>query len=150
MTPTTEPSPKAASTQAAVAIEGPENRADVIQVAVSGNPLSYAFSVTVRSSDTGCDNYADWWEVLSSDGELIYRRVLLHSHVDEQPFTRSGAPVNVQEDEIILIRGHMNTTKYGGIALRGNVANGFYGAEIPPGFAADAEVREPLPTACAF
>jgi hypothetical protein len=128
----------------------PESQADVIQVSVSGSHRSYTFSVTVRSSDTGCDNYADWWEVLSSDGELVYRRVLLHSHVDEQPFTRSGAPVNVQEDETVIIRGHMNTTKYRGIALRGSVANGFHIAEIPPGLAADVEVQEPLPTACAF
>ena len=70
----------------------------MIQVSVSGSAQSYTFSVTLRSSDTGCDHYADWWEVLSSDGELIYRRVLLHSHVDEQPFTRSGTLIDVQED----------------------------------------------------
>ena len=122
----------------------------MIQVSVSGSPQSYTFSVTLRSSDTGCDNYADWWEVLSSDGELIYRRVLLHSHVDEQPFTRSGAPVDVQEDETVIVRAHMNTIEYGGIALRGSVADGFHIAEIPPGFAAAVELQEPLPTSCAF
>ena len=125
-------------------------RADVIRVSVSGNPGSYSVSVTVRSPDTGCDQYADWWEVVSPEGQLIYRRVLLHSHVGEQPFTRSGGPVGVQPDEKVIIRGHMNTRGYGGIALRGNVADGFSIAEIPSGFAADVEVEEPLPTACAF
>ena len=122
----------------------------MIRVSVSGNPGSYTFSVTVQSPDTGCDQYADWWEVVSPKGQLIYRRVLLHSHVGEQPFTRSGGPVGVQPDEISIIRGHMNTRGYGGIALRGSVAGGFSIVEIPPGFAADLEVQEPLPTACAF
>ena len=121
-----------------------------MRLSVSGNPGSYSFSVTIRSPDSGCDQYADWWEVVSPEGQLIYRRVLLHSHVGEQPFTRSGGPVSVQLDEIVIIRGHMNTTGYMGIALRGNVADGFSIAEIPPGFALDVEVREPLPSACAF
>ena len=147
---TTRPSPISASTREVEATAHPENHADVIEVSVSGSPRSYRFSVTVRSPDTGCDNYADWWEVLSKDGELIYRRVLLHSHVGEQPFTRSGGPVNVPEDETVIVRGHMNTVKYGGIALLGSVATGFDVAEIPPGFAADVEAQEPLPTSCAF
>ena len=121
-----------------------------MRVTVSGTPGSYSFSVTVRSPDAGCDQYADWWEVVSPEGQLIYRRVLLHSHVDEQPFTRSGGPFGVQQDEIVIIRGHMNTTGYGGIALRGTVAEGFATSEIPPGFATGVDIQEPQPTACAF
>ena len=124
--------------------------ADVMRLSVSGSPGSYSFSVTVRSPDTGCERYADWWEVVSPEAQLIYRRVLLHSHVGEQPFTRSGRPVNVQPDEIVFVRAHMSDTGYGGLALSGNVADGFSVAEVPPGFAADVELQEPLPTACAF
>ena len=124
--------------------------ADVIEVSVSGNPGSYSFSVTVRSPDAGCGRYADWWEVVSPQGQLIYRRVLLHSHVGEQPFTRSGGRVGLQPDEIAIVRAHMSDTGYGGIALSGNVADGFSIAEIPPGFAADVALQEPLPTACGF
>ena len=69
--------------------------ADVIDVSTSGQPGAYSFSVTVSSPDTGCEQYADWWEVVTEDGQLLYRRVLLHSHVAEQPFTRSGGPVDV-------------------------------------------------------
>ena len=127
-----------------------ENHADVIQVSVSGSPGSYTFSVTVQSSDTGCDNYADWWEALSSDGLHIYRRVLLHSHVGEQPFTRSGGPINVRPDDMVIVRGHMNTTGYGGVALRGNANEGFSITELPHGFAADVSAKGPLPTGCAF
>ena len=151
-TPTAVPiaTPAQEAPLASAASDEPDEGADVMRVSVSGTPGSYSFSVTVRSPDTGCDQYADWWEVVSPEGQLIYRRVLLHSHVGEQPFTRSGGPFGVQQDEIVIIRGHMNTTGYGGIALRGNVAEGFSIAEIPPGFATGVDVVEPLPTACAF
>ena len=80
--------------------------ADVIGVQVSGAPGAYQFNVTIKSPDTGCQQYADWWEVVSEDGRLLYRRVLLHSHVDEQPFTRSGGPVPIQADTVVWVRAH--------------------------------------------
>jgi hypothetical protein len=124
--------------------------ANVEVVAVTGEGGSYTFSVTVRSPDSGCDEFADWWEVLSESGDLIYRRVLLHSHVDEQPFNRTGGPVKVQPRETVLVRAHMSTTGYGGVALRGSVTDGFSVAEIPSGFGDGVEVEQPLPTGCAF
>ncbi len=124
--------------------------ADVQLVSVSGSPGSYSFSVTVRSPDTGCDRYADWWEVLSSEGQLIYRRVLLHSHAGEQPFTRSGGPVNVGPEETIIVRAHMNDTGYGGVALRGSVLTGFTQTELPPAFAGEVAEQQPKPQGCAF
>ena len=124
--------------------------ADVKWVSISGSPGSYGFSVRVRSPDTGCDRYADWWEVLTTEGQLIYRRVLFHSHVGEQPFTRSGGPINAQPDETIIVRAHFNATGYGGIALRGNVADGFTETELAPSFAVGVEEHQPLPQSCAF
>ena len=146
-TPTLTPSREVTPTPSAGGV--PEG-ANVVQVSVSGTPGSYSFSVTVSSPDTGCDQYADWWEVVSPEGRLIYRRVLLHSHVNEQPFTRSGGPVNVQRNETVIVRAHMNPTGYVGFALSGNVADGFSTAEIPAGFAEVVALLEPLPTACAF
>ena len=48
----------------------------------------YAFEVTLRHDDTGWDHYADAWDVLAPDGAVLGERVLLHPHLDEQPFTR--------------------------------------------------------------
>lgn len=100
-------------------------QADVIAVQASGQPGAYQLNVTVKSPDTGCKQYTDWWEVVSTDGKLLYRRVLLHSHVDEQPFTRSGGPVPIQADTVVWVRAHMNTGGYGGMAFNGSVTTGF-------------------------
>ena len=125
--------------------------ADVLAVNATGDPGAYTFAVTLHSPDTGCDNYADWWEVLDEDGTLLYRRILNHSHVDEQPFTRTGGPVPVQADQKVIVRGHVNTTGYGGRAMSGTVSSGFtYDPTIGADFASDVAQQDPQPTGCAF
>lgn len=64
--------------------------ADVISVRVQHNGGdSFQFITTVEHADTGWKHYANAWEVLDMDGNVIGKRVLHHPHVDEQPFTRS-------------------------------------------------------------
>lgn len=123
---------------------------DVISVQVSGEAGSYTFRVEVSSPDTGCEQYADWWEVVSEEGALIYRRILLHSHVDEQPFVRSGGPVEVAADAVVLVRAHLHPSGYGGQMMRGSVAEGFTAVPGDPDFAPDLETAPPKPDDCAF
>ena len=102
---------------------------------MSGEAGDYTFTVTVRSPDTGCEQYADWWEVVSPEGDsLIYRRILTHSHVDEQPFTRRGGPVAIARDSTVVVRAHMNNSGYGGQAMHGTPADGFRPINLPPAF----------------
>lgn len=54
-----------------------------------------SFSVTLQHADTGWEHYANQWDVVSLEGELIKSRVLYHPHVDEQPFTRSLSGVSI-------------------------------------------------------
>lgn len=129
---------------------GSDTVAVVTGVETSGADGGYSFAVTVSSPDTGCEQYADWWEVVTAGGELLYRRVLLHSHATEQPFTRSGGPVAIDAGDEVVIRAHMNTSGYGGTALRGSVAAGFEAYDPPPGFAAELASRDPLPEGCDF
>lgn len=124
--------------------------AEVINVSTSGSDGSYTFSVTIESPDTGCDQYDDWWEVLSEDGELLYRRILLHSHANEQPFTRSGGKVDVSASDVVIIRAHMNADGYGGVAMVGSVDAGFSQKTLATDFASDVEFQTPLPDGCAF
>lgn len=126
--------------------------ADVVSVEASGEPGAYTFAVGIASPDTGCERYADWWEVLGDDGELLHRRVLSHSHVDEQPFVRSGGPVAIEPDRVVKIRAHMYPDGYGGRVWIGSVADGFtsYESSEPLFAALDLEGAEPQPPACRF
>ena len=128
----------------------PEKKvANVISVQVSGDPGDYQFSVEIQSPDTGCGQYADWWEVIDTEGNLIYRRILQHSHVNEQPFVRSGGPVAIEEDTIVWVRAHMHPGGYGGIVYKGSVRSGFKEGQPEPEFGVELERMPPLPDSCA-
>lgn len=133
-------------------IDDKTSYAIVENVSASGDEGNYTFSVTIKSPDKGCEQYADWWEVFSENGDLIYRRILAHSHVNEQPFTRSGGSVNISATEIVIIRGHMNNLGYGEgeVAMKGSVSTGFHPFTISKDLAADIEKELPQPTDCAF
>lgn len=130
--------------------ETTEGVAAVTDVSVSGEENQYTFSVTISSPDLGCQQYADWWEIIDLDGNLIYRRILAHSHIDEQPFTRSGGSVSIAKDTEVYIRAHMNTTSYGSKVFKGSVENGFSPDNLDNEFSKSLEENEPLPGNCAF
>lgn len=122
--------------------------ADVEAVAVSGDAGAYSFAVTVRAPDIDCSQYANWWEVLSEDGELLFRRILWHSHASEQPVTRSGSPVAIEADQRVIVRAHLHPTGYGGEALAGTAASGFSPVTLEPGFAEGVEDEGEQATEC--
>ena len=124
--------------------------AEIVDVVPTGEANNYTFAVTVRSPDTGCERYADWWEVITAEGELLDRRVLLHSHVDEQPFTRTGGTVAVDPKQEIIVRVHMSDRGYSPLALRGTVEAGFTAVTLPATYYPDLAERSPLPSDCAF
>ena len=133
-----------------VTLEVKSSRAYVRNVSVSANESAYTFTVSVESFDTGCDSFADWWEVLREDGSLAYRRILLHSHVGDQPFTRSGSSVAISQDEILYVRAHMNKDGYGPNQYVGSVANGFKEAKTNLAVNPSVELLEPQNQGCAF
>ena len=63
-----------------------------VKVSCSG---SCSFSVTLKHDDEGWQHYANQWDVMTMDNKLLKSRVLLHPHVDEQPFTRSLSGVQI-------------------------------------------------------
>jgi len=74
----------------------------------------YRVSVTITHEDEGWDHYADKWDVLDAEGNLLGTRVLMHPHDTEQPFTRSlslSIPMNVEK---VTIRAHDKVHGYGG------------------------------------
>ena len=119
-------------------------------IVTPGDTGTYTFAVTVSSPDTGCEQYADWWEVLTPEGELLYRRILAHSHVDEQPFERTGGPVSIRPDQTVIIRAHMHPHGYGVQAMQGTVTDGFEETTLADGFAAEVALAAPQPNDCTF
>lgn len=115
-----EPSPTAGPTATPATGAGD---ADVRFVrAVQVGDGSWSFHVTISHPDTGWEDYADGWDVVTPDGTVIKRqpddlftRLLLHPHVDEQPFTRSQSnlaiPAGVDE---VTVRAHDLVDGFGG------------------------------------
>jgi hypothetical protein len=90
--------------------------ADVLDVKVSCNSDSICrFDVTAKHDDEGWEHYANRWEVLSPDGEILATRVLAHPHDNEQPFTRSLGSVKIPSDlHEVVVRAHDLIHEYGG------------------------------------
>ena len=64
--------------------------ADVLDVEVEAlGEGKFRFDVTVEHADDGWDHYANGWQVLGPNGDVLGTRELAHPHVEEMPFTRS-------------------------------------------------------------
>ena len=94
--------------------------ADVVDVKVRRNPAgTYDFDITVKSIDKGWNHYADAFEVLGPDGKVFGRRVLLHPHETEQPFTRDLYGVNIPAGVThVTVRARHKPKGYDGATLR--------------------------------
>jgi hypothetical protein len=76
------------------------------------------FGVTLRHVDAGSDHYADRWEILSMNGDVLATRTLLHPHVNEQPFTRYLYQVRLPADmREVRVRAHDSRHGYGSSEL---------------------------------
>jgi hypothetical protein len=118
--------------------------ADVTFVrAVQAEDRSWTFSVTVTHPDTGWDDYADGWDVVTPQGTVLKRdpedrftRVLLHPHVEEQPFTRSQSALVIPDGVTqVTVRAHDMVSGYGGQEVIVNLT-----ASAGPDFVVEAEV----------
>ena len=131
----------------------PAPAADVIAIETTsvGAPSDqrFRFAVTVRSDEVGCERYADWWEILQLDGKLLQRRILTHSHVDEQPFTRSGPALAIAPDLEVLVRAHLHPAGYVGQGLQGSIEGGWRPV-ASDSLATELADAAPLPDGCRF
>ncbi len=90
--------------------------ADVVEVSVTKQGEGrYTFSVALRHADEGWDHYANAWEVLSLDGDVLGTRTLYHPHVNEQPFMRSLSGVMVPRGTTeVIVRAQDSVHGHGG------------------------------------
>jgi hypothetical protein len=83
---------------------------------------TWTFEVTVRHPDTGWEDYADGWDVVTLQGVVLKRRpddpftrLLLHPHESEQPFTRNQAGLAIPEGVTqVIVRAHDIVDGFGG------------------------------------
>lgn len=97
--------------------------ADVEYVrAVQGSDGAWTFHVTVLHPDTGWEDYADGWDVVTPDGQVLkasasdpFTRLLLHPHESEQPFTRSQGGITIPDAiTTVTVRAHDLVDGFGG------------------------------------
>ena len=89
--------------------------ADVLKVNYNKTGNTYRFDVTVLHADAGWDHYANKWDVVTENGEILATRTLYHPHDNEQPFTRSISGVNIPENiKKVTLRAHDSVHGYGG------------------------------------
>jgi hypothetical protein len=130
---------------------------------------SYQVTVILQSPEQDCDDYADWWEVLSEDGSLLGRHLLEEPQGFEKPF-ESQAVVSVEDpNQVLIIRAHFSSdmdetfanydnelilvdeipsSKYPNQAMKGSIETGFKSVRIPRRFAAKVERQDPQPGPC--
>jgi len=83
---------------------------------------TWTFHVTVAHPDTGWDDYADGWDVITPDGTVLkvnpndpFTRLLAHPHETEQPFTRSQSGITIPDGITqVLVRAHDILDGFGG------------------------------------
>ena len=103
----------------ALAVPAQAGPADVLRVdAVQESDDRWRFDVTVQHADRDPDHWADWWRVRTPDGRELGRRVLLHSHVDEQPFTRDEVVRVPKEVPIVVVEAHDKLHGLGGRRIK--------------------------------
>jgi len=102
---------------------GEQGNADVIFVRAKYlEDGIWTFYVTVQHLDIGWNDYADGWDVLTPEGEVLkpdpqsqFTRTLLHPHVDEQPFTRSQSGIAIPAGvDQVRVRAHDLVHGFGG------------------------------------
>ncbi|MFN3169929.1 MAG: hypothetical protein ACE37E_04475 [Hyphomicrobiales bacterium] len=79
---------------------------------------TWTVSATILHADTGWEHYADRFDVLDYEGNLLGSRTLFHPHVDEQPFTRSLNALAIPDEvTTITVRSHDSVHELGGATV---------------------------------
>ncbi len=85
---------------------------------------SWCFTTQVQHNDQGWDHYADAWQVVDMEGNVLAERKLAHPHDNEQPFTRSLCEINIKTNvHKVMVRAKCNVHGWGGKTVTVNLLN---------------------------
>ncbi|MGR3274057.1 nSTAND1 domain-containing NTPase [Acaryochloris marina NIES-2412] len=118
------------------------------------NNGKHTLKVNLYGPSKGCEQYIDWWEILSEDQELLDRRTFNTNHEAQQTFPGNSKPIQVAVDQTLLVRAHLHLEdkdKSGYEARQaweGNIKDGFKMIRLPENFATDLAKADPQPKPC--
>ena len=92
--------------------------AEIVGAEARADPSGWTVAVTLRHGDTGWEDYADGWRLVSRDGDVLATRALAHPHVDEQPFTRSLSGLDLPQGEAVFVESSTSVTSWSGARFR--------------------------------
>lgn len=79
---------------------------------------TYDVFVTLSSPYDTPQRYADGWQTLDPDGNVLGTHTLLHDHAAEQPFTRVQRGVTIPAGiESVTVQGRDQANGFGGLTL---------------------------------
>jgi hypothetical protein len=68
---------------------------------------TWSVNITLKHNDAGWKHYADNWRIVDNKGNILGNRVLMHPHVNEQPFTRGLGNVMIPENvKTVYVEAH--------------------------------------------
>ena len=93
--------------------------ADVVDATIArASDGTFRFDATLAHADTGWEHYANAFEIVDAEGNILAVRTLVHPHVDEQPFTRSISGVVLEPGlKEVTVRGHDSVHGLGGTEM---------------------------------
>lgn len=123
LVPTESLQPSTATAPVSPRVKPGQANADVIHVrVVLGEGGTWNFHVTISHPDTGWEDYADGWDVVTPQGTVLkvnpgdpFTRLLFHPHENEQPFTRSQGGITIPAGVTqVQVRAHDIVDGFGG------------------------------------
>lgn len=94
---------------------------------------TWTFHVSVNHGDVGLDDFADGWDIVTTDGDVVklepnhrFTKSLRAPHVDEQPFTRTRRGLEIPDGiEKVRVRAHDSNGGFGGKEVVVNLSKRF-------------------------
>lgn len=74
------------------------NEVTINSIELIKNNSNWNINVTLKHKDSGWGHFANAWQIEDLDGNVLASRVLMHPHVDEQPFTRGLVGIRIPEN----------------------------------------------------
>jgi hypothetical protein len=112
--------------EVAVQESGGDRFPDVLEVRLeAAGDRTFDVSVTLSSPYDTPQRYADGWQTLDADGNVLGTHTLLHDHAAEQPFTRVQRGVVIPDGvAAVTVQGRDQANGFGGLTLTVAVPDG--------------------------